>query len=116
MAAWYFIIWFLLIVFLNTLLVRGLHSLLVPGFFLLIIAANLFLAPPYPYVVAIAASGLYLLSEVLRARIWVGAELDPANSETFLVSIVVLAFIFVAFLNQLITGDLDGPWTMLRTT
>jgi len=106
LAAWYFIIWFLMIVFLNTLLIRGLHPLLVPGFFLLIIAANLFLAPPYPYVIAAAASGMYLLSEVLRARVPFGTEIDPGSSETFLVSIVVLAFIFVAFLNQLITGDL----------
>ena len=107
LAGWYFIIWFMAVVFLNTLLIQGLNPLLVPGYFLLIIAANLFLPNPQSYFVAGAASVLYLVAELMRARgVAAAAPMDPATGEVFLASIVVLAFIFVAFLNQLITGDL----------
>jgi signal transduction histidine kinase len=105
-AAWFFIIWFLLVLLMNTQLIQGLNPLLVPGFFLIIIAANLFLPLPQPYVVAALASGLYILEQVLRTQGFAAAEMDPTTGEIFLSSITVLAFIFVAFLNQLITGDL----------
>jgi len=106
LAAWFFIVWFLVILVLNTLLIRGLSPLLVPGFFLIILAANLFLPHPQPYLVAAAASALYLVAEVLRSRGIAATSMDPASSAVFLVAIVVLAFVFMAFLNQLITGDL----------
>lgn len=106
LAAWYFILWLLLILLLNTLLISGLHPLLVPGYFLLIVCANLILPPPQPYFVAAATSGLYLLSEALRSRGISGAAMNPTNAGVFLDSIVVLAFIFMTFLNQLITSDL----------
>jgi len=105
-AAWYSILCGLVILFLNTQLVEGLNPLLVPGFFLIILAANLFLRPPYPYAVAAAASGLYLLEPLVRTRGFAAAPMDPFTGEVFLSTMTVLAFIFVAFLNQLITGDL----------
>jgi signal transduction histidine kinase len=106
LAAWYFIIWFLIVLLLNTMLIQGLNPLLVPGFFLVILAANLFLPPPQPYIVAALASALYLLAELMRARGFAAAQMDPTTGEVFLSSITVLAFIFMAFLNQLVTGDL----------
>jgi signal transduction histidine kinase len=106
LAAWFFILWFLLVLLLNTQLIEGLNPLLVPGFFLVIIAANLFLPFPHPYIVAALASGLYILEQLLRTKGFAAAEMDPGTGQVFLSSITVLAFIFVAFLNQLITGDL----------
>jgi signal transduction histidine kinase len=106
LAGWYFIIWFLIVLFLNTQLIEGLNPLLVPGFFLIIIAANLFLPSPYPYAVAGAASGLYSLEQLVRTRGFAAAQMNALTGEIFLSCITVLAFIFVAFLNQLITGDL----------
>jgi len=105
-AAWYSIICGLIILFLNTQLIEGLNPLLVPGFLLIIIAANLFLPSPYPYAVAAAASGLYLLEQLVRTGSFGAAQVTPITGDVFLTTTTILAFIFVAFLNQLITGDL----------
>jgi len=105
-AAWFSIMCGLIILFLNTQLVEGLSPFLVPGFLLIIIAANLFLPSPYPYAVATAASGLYLLERLVQTKAYTVAQVNPITGDVFLTTATILAFIFVAFLNQLITGDL----------
>ena len=107
LAAWFFVIWFLLVLLMNTQLIEGLNPLLVPGFFLRHNCRQSLPALPHPYIVAaLAASGLYLLRAVATHQGFAAAEMDPGTGEVFLSSITVLAFIFVTFLNQLITGDL----------
>ncbi|MBM3121388.1 MAG: hypothetical protein FJZ97_04270 [Chloroflexi bacterium] len=104
-AAWFSILGGMTILFLNSQLVASLNPLLVPGFLVLIIAANLFLRPPYPYAVATAAAGLYLLERLMRLG-GLAAQENPIAADVFLTTATMVAFIFVAFLNQLITSDL----------
>ncbi|MCJ7678635.1 MAG: ATP-binding protein [Anaerolineales bacterium] len=105
-AAWFSIVGGMTLLFLNTQLMGGLNPLLVPGFLILIIAANLFLPSPYPYAVAAAASGLYLLERLVRIGSLAAPQVNPMAGDLFLTTATMVAFIFVAFLNQLITGDL----------
>jgi signal transduction histidine kinase len=105
-AAWFSIVGGMTVLFLNTQLMEGLNPLLVPGFLVLIIAANLLLPSPYPYAVATAASGLYLLERLTRIGSLAAAQVNPISGDVFLTTATMVAFIFVAFLNQLITSDL----------
>jgi signal transduction histidine kinase len=106
-AAWFSILGGMTVLFLNTQLMEGLNPLLVPGFLVLIIAANLFLPSPYPYAVATAASGLYLLERLAEIGSSGPARVNPIAGDVFLTTATIMAFIFVAFLNQLITSDLQ---------
>jgi len=105
-AAWFSIMGGMTVLLLNTQLMEGLNPLLVPGFLVLIIAANLFLPSPYPYAVATAAAFLYLLERQARTGSLPAAQVNPIAGDIFLTTATMAAFIFVAFLNQLITSDL----------
>jgi signal transduction histidine kinase len=105
-AAWFSIVGGMAVLLLNTQLMKGLNPLLVPGFLVLIIAANLFLPSPYPYAVATAAACLDLLERLVRNGSLSAPQVNSSAGDVFLTTATMVAFIFVAFLNQLITGDL----------
>ena len=97
----------LIIVALNGLLIEGLAPIQIPGFILLIVLAGMIMGPRMSYIIAGAATLLFLAAQLVTEReLFTGAMMPAPLAQTSVIVVIILAFVFVAVMSQLATRDL----------
>ena len=101
-----FTVYILLLIAFNSVVLDGIHLLLVPGYLLIIVIAGMMLPPTRGYIIAGLASVAYLAVTILRTNVEPPVSLSLDAIELIVTFIGVMTFIFMVFVNQLTTKDL----------
>ncbi len=96
----------LLLTAFNSVVLDGIHLMLVPGYLLLIVIAGMMLPPKRSYIIAGLASVTYLAVTILRTYVEPPVSLSLDAIELIVTFLGVMTFIFMVFINQLTTKDL----------
>jgi signal transduction histidine kinase len=104
---------------LNSLLIEGLSPALVPGFLLLIALSGVMLPPIRSFIFASLAIIVYLAVRIFSGSLQTTVSISPQAIQGSLSFMIVMAFIFIAVLNYLITRDLrraldDATYELIR--
>ncbi len=105
-GSYVFILYFLLLLAINSVLMDGISAMLVPGYILLLVVAGMILPPARGYIIAGLASSLYLAVTIILTYVEPSVRLSPPAIELVIAVLGVITFIFVVFINQLTTQDL----------
>jgi len=105
-GSYVFIVYFLLLLAINSIILDGISLMLIPGYILLIVVTGMILPPTRGYIIAGLASVTYLAVTILRTNVEPPVNLPVPAIELIVTFLGVLTFIFVVFINQLTTRDL----------
>ena len=105
-GSYVFILYFLLLLAINSVLMDGISMMLVPGYVLLLVVGGMILPPTRGYIIAGLASVTYLAVTILRTYVEPPVSLPLPAIELIIAFLGVMTFIFVVFINQLTTQDL----------
>ena len=105
-GSYVFIVYFLLLLAINSLVLNGICRMLVPGYILLLVVAGMILPPARGYVMAVLASFIYLAVTIILTYVEPPLRLPLPAIELIITFLSVMTFIFVVFINQLTTRDL----------
>ncbi|MES0338869.1 MAG: ATP-binding protein [Anaerolineales bacterium] len=105
-GSYLFVIYFLLLLAINSVVMAGISPMLVPGYILILVVTGMILPPSRGYIMAVLASSMYLVVTIIRMYV-PPPEIAPVPAIELMVTFLgVLTFIFVVFINQLTTQDL----------
>lgn len=105
-GSYVFIVYFLLLLAINSVVLDGISLMLIPGYLLLIVVTGMILPPARSYVIVALASSMYLVVTIILRYFEPPVSLPLPGIELMLTFLGVLTFIFVVFINQLTTRDL----------
>jgi len=105
-GSYVFVVYFLLLLAINSVVLDGISLMLVPGYLLLIVVTGMILPPARSYVIVALASSMYLVVTIILTYIEPPVRLPLPAIELMLTFLGVMTFIFVVFINQLTTRDL----------
>ncbi|MES0344341.1 MAG: hypothetical protein ABUK16_09535, partial [Anaerolineales bacterium] len=105
-GSYLFVIYFLLLLAINSVVMAGISPMLVPGYILILVVTGMILPPSRGYIMAVLASSMYLVVTIIRMYV-PPPEIAPVPAIELMVTFLgVLTFTFVVFINQLTTQDL----------
>lgn len=105
-GSYVFILYFLLLLAINSVLMDGISMMLVPGYVLLLVVAGMILPPTRGYIMAGLASIIFLAVIIILRYVEPPVDLPLPAIELIITFLGVMTFIFVVFINQLTTQDL----------
>ncbi|MCJ7569153.1 MAG: hypothetical protein MUO58_16665, partial [Anaerolineales bacterium] len=105
-GSYVFVVYFLLLLAINSVVLDGISLMLVPGYLLLIVVTGMILPPARSYVIVALASSMYLVVTIILTYFKPPVRLPLPAIELMLTFLGVMTFIFVVFINQLTTRDL----------
>jgi signal transduction histidine kinase len=105
-GSYVFILYFLLLLAINSVLMDGISMMLVPGYVLLLVVAGMILPPTRGYIMAGLASVIFLVVTIILTYVEPPVSLPLPAIELIITFLGVMTFIFVVFINQLTTQDL----------
>ncbi len=105
-GSYVFILYFLLLLAINSVLMDGISMMLVPGYVLLLVVAGMILPPTRGYIMAGLASVIFLAVTIILTYVEPPVSLPLPAIELIVTFLGVMTFIFVVFINQLTTKDL----------
>lgn len=101
-----YVIYLLYVLTLNTTILQGISDVLIPGSMLLIVLSGMMLSPKHSFLVATIAAGLYIGTRLLPEGFF-PSFVDPGPwPRVYVTSLTIMAFIFVAVINQISFRDL----------
>ena len=106
LGGYVFIVYFFLLLAINSVVLEGIYFMLVPGYLLLIVVTGLILPPARGYVFAGFASVMFLIVTIILRNVESQVRLPLPEIELTLAFLGIMTFIFVVFINQLTTRDL----------
>ncbi len=105
-GSYVFVIYFLILLAINSVVLDGIYLMLVPGYLLLLVVTGMILPPARGYSMAMLASSMYLVVTIVLSYVESPVRLPISAIELLVTFLGVLTFIFVVFINQLTTQDL----------
>ena len=105
-GSYIFIVYFLFLLAINTVVMNELSPMLVPGYILLLVVTGLILPPARGYIMAVVASSMYLAVTIIMTYVDPPVIVPQPAINLLLTFLGVVTFIFVVFINQLTTRDL----------
>ena len=105
-GSYLFVIYFLLLLAINSVILDGIYQMLVPGYILLIVVSGMILPPSRGYVIAVLASFIYLAVSIILTYVKPPLKLPLSTIELVITFLGVMTFIFVVFINHFTTRDL----------
>jgi len=96
----------MLLLVVNTTILQGISPVLIPGSVLLIVLTGMMLGPRHGFWVATVASILYVAIKLIPEGFF-PVYVDPGPwPRVYVSSLTIMAFIFIAIVNQISVGDL----------
>ncbi|MGB2895354.1 MAG: ATP-binding protein [Anaerolineales bacterium] len=105
-GSYVFVVYFLFLLAINSVVLDGIAPMLVPGYILLLVVTGMILPPARVYIMAALASFMYIAVSIILMYVEPPVSLPVRVIELTLIILGVLTFIFVVFINQLTTRDL----------
>jgi signal transduction histidine kinase len=101
-----FVLYLMLLLSVNTTILQGISAVLIPGSVLLIVLTGMMVGPRHSFWVATVASILYLATKFIPEGLF-PVYIDPGPwPKVYVSSLTIMAFIFIAVVNQISVGDL----------
>ena len=101
-----YVLYLMLLLTVNTTILQGISAIIIPGSVLLIVLTGMMVGPRHGFWVAAVASMLYLVTKIIPEGFF-PVYIDPGPWPTVYVSsLTIMAFIFIAVVNQISVGDL----------
>lgn len=101
-----YVVYLMLLLAVNTTILKGISPVIIPGSVLLIVLTGMMVGPRHGFWVAAIASIVYLATKVLPEGLF-PVYVDPGPwPRVYVSSLTIMAFIFIAVINQISVGDL----------
>lgn len=105
-AGFFFVIYMLSILAINTSIIAGLLPILIASYLLLIVIAGMIFKPIYSYSVGALSGLIFLLVRWYLNRFGATISLSETSQEITVAVTILFSFGFIAYLNQVSTKDL----------
>ena len=96
----------LILLTVNTTILEGIQVVLIPTFILLILIAGMMFGSLHSFVIVLLASGMYIAARAVESLGIPQVPLPEMVSEITITILVLMSFVFVAYLNRMSTSEL----------
>jgi signal transduction histidine kinase len=96
----------LILLTVNTTILEGIQVVLIPTFILLILIAGMMFGSLHSYIIVLLTSGMYIAARAVESLGIPQVPLPEMVSEVTITILVLMSFVFVAYLNRMSTSEL----------